>query len=135
MKVPWYFVLSFLIFCFEPTVREDTWMRSTFNVVVIFFKSSVLKVTWSQTCSKFFPNNFEANQKRHLRDTLQLTILRKWININVLILSWLNNMKWKLKKVPRKLSVSQKTKPVYRRTLHEKKMTFHLFLYASFSLK
>ena len=35
------------------------------------------------------------------------------------ILSWLNNMKQKLTKMPTKLSVAQKSKPILRRTLHQ----------------
>ena len=47
-----------------------------------FFGSPVLKVTWSELCSKFFLNNYEAHYwQRHLRDTLQLKILRPWIHI------------------------------------------------------
>ena len=37
--------------------------------------------TWSQLCSKFFLSNYEAPWQRHLKDTLQLKILRTWINI------------------------------------------------------
>ena len=40
-----------------------------------FFESAVLKVTWLQLCLKFFLSNYEAHWQRHLRDTLQLTIL------------------------------------------------------------
>ena len=33
-------------FCLEPTVRKDTWMRTTsVTVMVIFFESVILKVT------------------------------------------------------------------------------------------
>ena len=31
-----------------------------------FFESGILKVTWSQLCSKFLPNNYEAHWKWHL---------------------------------------------------------------------
>ena len=44
-------------------------------------------------------------------------------------------MKRKPTKVPGKLSIAQKSEPPLRKTLHQKKMTFHLFLYAYFSLK
>ena len=46
-----------------------------------FFDSAVLRVTWSQLCSKFFLNNYEAHWQWHLIHALQLKILRKWINI------------------------------------------------------
>ena len=53
-------------FCLEPTVRKDTWMRTTFvNVMVILFESSILKVTWSQLCSKFLFKNYKPFWKQH----------------------------------------------------------------------
>ena len=48
-----------------------------------YFESAVLKVTWFKLCSKFFLNNYEAHWRRHLKDTLQLKILRTWTNIHV----------------------------------------------------
>ena len=47
-----------------------------------YFRSAVLKVTWFQLCSKFFLNNYEAHWQRHLKYTLQMKILRTWINID-----------------------------------------------------
>ena len=53
-------------FCLEPTVRKDTWMRKTsINVTVILFESSILKVTWSQLCSKFLFKNYKPLWKQH----------------------------------------------------------------------
>ena len=46
-------------FCLEPKARKDTWMRTTsVTVMVILFESSILKVTWSQLCSKFLLKNY-----------------------------------------------------------------------------
>ena len=52
------------------------------TVMVIFFESGILKVTWSQLCS----NSPFSTITRHidnsiLKDTLQLYILRTWINM------------------------------------------------------
>ena len=52
-------------FCLEPTARKDAWMRTTSVTVMAFFSSGILKVTWSQLCSKFLPNNYEAHWKQH----------------------------------------------------------------------
>ena len=53
-------------FCLEPTVRKDTWMRTTsVTVMIILFESSFLKVTWSQLCSKFVLKNYEPHWKQH----------------------------------------------------------------------
>ena len=46
------------------------------------FKNAVLKVTWFQLYSNFFLNNYKAHWQQHLKDTLQLKILRTWINIH-----------------------------------------------------
>ena len=53
-------------FCLEPTVRKDTWMRTTsVTVMVVFFESGILKVTWSQLYSKSLLNNYEAHWQQH----------------------------------------------------------------------
>ena len=53
-------------FCLEPTVRKDTWMRTiSVTVMVILFESSILKVTWSQLCSKFLLKNYQPHWKQH----------------------------------------------------------------------
>ena len=47
-------------FCLEPTVTNDTAMRTTsVTVIVIFFESGILKVNWSQLCSKSLLYNYE----------------------------------------------------------------------------
>ena len=46
-------------FCLEPTAGKDTWIRTTsVTVMVILFKSNILKVTWSQLCSKVLLKNY-----------------------------------------------------------------------------
>ena len=60
----WHGILCvYCYFCLEPTVRKDTWrMRTTsVTVMVIFFKIGILKVTWSQLCSKSPLNNYKAH--------------------------------------------------------------------------
>ena len=40
------FRVFIVIFCLEPTLRKDTWMRTaSLNVMVIFLESGILKVT------------------------------------------------------------------------------------------
>ena len=55
MKIPWYSVYSFLsfYFCLEPTLRKDIWMR------ISSVTRAILKVTWSQLCSKSLLNKYE----------------------------------------------------------------------------
>ena len=55
MKMPWYSVYSFLsfYFCLEPTLRKDIWMRMS------SVTRAILKVTWSQLCSKSLFNKYE----------------------------------------------------------------------------
>ena len=51
-----------LYFYLESTVRKDTWMRTaSVTVMVTFFESGILQVTWSQLCSKSFLNKYEAH--------------------------------------------------------------------------
>ena len=49
-------------FCLEPTVKKDTWMRTTsVPVMAIFFESGILKVTWSQLSSPSLLNKHEVH--------------------------------------------------------------------------
>ena len=65
MKMTWYSAYSLLLFL-EPTVRKDTWMQTTsVTVMVIVFENSILKVTWSQLCSKSLLRNYEAHWQLH----------------------------------------------------------------------
>ena len=53
-------------FCLEPTVRKGTWMRATFITIVVYFsESGILKVTWSQLCSKSLLNKYEIHWQQH----------------------------------------------------------------------
>ena len=59
------------------------------SVLWFSFESIIPKVldhndvhTWSQRCSKFSANNYEAPWQRHLKDTLQLNIL--WTSVSSL---------------------------------------------------
>ena len=76
----WYFVFSFLFFGLEPTVRKSTWMRTT---------SVALMVVFLKIFSKFFLTNCKVYWQQHLRDILQLKVVRKWINICA-NRSWIN---------------------------------------------
>ena len=54
MKMTWYSTCSLLLFLFTTNGKKrHTWMRTTsVTVMVVFFKSGILKVTWLQLCSK-----------------------------------------------------------------------------------
>ena len=45
-----------------------------------FFWKCYSESTWLQLCSEFFLNNYEALWQQHLKDTLQLKILRTWMS-------------------------------------------------------
>ena len=73
----------FLFYCLEATVKKQQFDENDFcHGYGSYFKCAVLKVTWFQLCSQFFLNNYDAHWPRHLKDTLQLKILRTWINIH-----------------------------------------------------
>ena len=53
-------------FYLEPTVRKDTWMRTaSVTVMVTFFESGILKITWSQLCSEYLLKKYEAHWQQH----------------------------------------------------------------------
>ena len=53
-------------FCLEPTVRRDAWLRTTsVTVMVILFERNILKVTWSQLCSKFLLKIYKEHWQQH----------------------------------------------------------------------
>ena len=82
-KLPWYSVFTFFNFLFRGNGKKEHLNENDFrHGYGNWFRSAVLKVTWFQLCSKFFLNNYEAHWQRHLKDTLQLKILRTWINIH-----------------------------------------------------
>ena len=99
MKMTWYSTCSLLLFLFTTNGKKrHTWMRTTsVTVMVVFFKSGILKVTWSQLCSfssqlcsylitPMITNSPFSTIPRHidnsiLKDILQLYILRTRINM------------------------------------------------------
>ena len=72
----------------------------------------------SQLCSKFSLNNYKQHWQQHLRYTLQLKILRKWINMraNFFLVKYHGTQ---IDEVSGQLSVAQKTKPLLWRTFHQ----------------
>ena len=53
-------------FYLEPTIRKDTWMRTdSVTIMVMFFESGILKVIWSQLCSKSLLKNYEAHWQQY----------------------------------------------------------------------
>ena len=103
-------------------------------VFFFFFEKAILKVTWSQLCSKVLFNNYGRIDSSILKDTLQLKILRTLVKVcsNSFVKTWANLIKRKSMKVPGKLSVAQKFEPALQRTLHQNR--WHLFLFPSLSL-
>ena len=78
------FRVFIIVFYLETKVRENNCMGTTpVAVMVIFFRGCHFESTWSQLCSKFFVNNYEAPWQRHLKHNLYLKILRTWISIGV----------------------------------------------------
>ena len=60
----------------------------------------------------FFLENYETHYQRHLRGTLQLKILRKWINIGANSFLVKIIMKRKLTEMPGKQSVASNSKNI-----------------------
>ena len=122
-------------FCLEPTVRKDTWMRTTSVTVMAFFPKVAF---WKLLDHSYVQSSFSINT-RHiensiLKDTLQLNIFRTWINLRATsFIKTSVNMKQKSMTVPRKRSVSQKSKYALRRTLNLSRPRFTYFIRFFFS--
>ena len=126
-SIPCFHFLFFL----EAAVKRNTWMRMIpGHGYGSYLKSAVLKVTWFQLCSTFF-----LKITQHINSCIW-KILYSWRfygygSTYMLILSWVNFMKWKCSKVPWKWSVAQKSEPVLWRTLHQNISLIILLLFAS----
>ena len=95
-----------------------------------YFGSAILKVTWYQPCSKFYLNNYNAHWQRHLKDTLQLKILRTWNNIGTN--SFLGKYhETKMGEGPRKTTSCTKTWPC---SLNSISLIIALFFFAQSNL-
>ena len=122
-------------FCLEPTVRKDTWMRTTSVTVMAFFPKVAF---WKLLDHSYVQSSFSINT-RHiensiLKDTLQLNIFRTWINLRATsFIKTSVNMKQKSMTVPRKRSVAQKYKPALQRTLNLNRPRFTYFIRSLFS--
>ena len=134
MKVPWYYVFSFLFFCLEPMIKKNIWMR-TISVTVMVIISKVLfwkllDISKNISDISYVQSTF-LTFTRHIDNGISKTPCSWRFYGNgstyVLILLWMNIMKRKWAKVSRKLSVVQKPEPVLWRIFH--------LLYSSFSLK
>ena len=122
-------------FCLEPMARKDASMRTTsVTAMAFFFESSIFKVTWSQLCSKFLPDNYDRIENIILKDTLQLNMFQTWINLRTTsFFKTPVNMKEKWMTVPRKRSALQKSKRALRRTLNLSRLRFTYFIRFFFS--
>ena len=121
-------------FCLEPTVRKDTWMRTTSVTVMAFFPKVAF---WKLLDHSYVQSSFSINT-RHiensiLKDTLQLNIFRTWINLRATsFIKTSVNMKKKLKTVPRKRSAC--TFPLFYTLLFLSNLVFkfHIVLIGNF---
>ena len=91
-------------------MRNGSWLKTTsFTSVIFFFQKSILKVTWSQLCSKFFLSDYEA----HLQQPFERYPADEYFpdmaqhTSKFFIKTLVNVMKRKSMKVPGKRSVAQ----------------------------
>ena len=103
------------------------------SVTVIVVTSKVMKVTWFS-----YVQNASSANARHIDKGIwwKLYIWRFYGHGStcMLILSWVNIMKWKWTKVPLKLSIAQKFETVLWRTLHRTLDRFQTNLVFKFNL-
>ena len=135
MKIPWYSACLLLLFLFRTNGKKGCLDENDFrHCHGIFFKSGILKVTWSQLFSKFLYNRYEAHWKQHFErypaveyfpDMDQLT---RSINIKTSV-----SIKQKSMTVLQKRSVAQKSKCALRRTSNLSRPRFTYFIGFFFS--
>ena len=116
--------------CLEPTVRKDTWMRTT-SVTVMIFSSKVVfsKLLYHSYVKSSFSIITVHIENSILKDTIQLNIFRTWINLRTKsFMKSSVNMKQKSMKVPGKRSVAQKSKCAFRRLFPLSKSRFTYFI-------
>ena len=96
-----------------------------------YFGSTILKATWYQLFLKYFLNNFETYcWQQHLKGTVELKILRTWINIET------NSFLGKNHQTKMSEGVCKTIKCTKIWACSPKKISLiHLLLYSSFSLK
>ena len=88
MTFEWYehamvFCVFIFIFMFRNNVIREQLGQNNLRHSYVFFSGKYhSESTWSQRCSKFSINNYEAPWQRHLKDTLQLKIL--WTSVSSL---------------------------------------------------
>ena len=135
MKMPWYFACLSLLFLFRTNGKKGRLDENDFrHCHGIFFESGILKVTWSQLCSKFLPNNYEAHWKQHFEryPTVEYFPDMDQLTRNIFHQDFGKHEK-KSKIVPRKRLAAQKSKCALRRTLNLSRPRFTYFIRFFFS--
>ena len=126
------------IFCLEPTIRKDTWMNTTSVTVMFFFFS---KVPFFKLLDRSYVQSPFSVITRHvhncvLKGSLQLIILRIWINICEFCHQDLGkDHETKVDEGNRQIISCTKIRACTSKNIVPKKITFHLFFYAFISLK
>ena len=135
MKTPWYSASLLLLLLFRTNGKKGHLDGSDFRYCygmhskVTFWK--LLDHSYVQSSFSIITRHIES---RILKDTLQLNILRTWINLRAksFIKTWVNT-KQKSMKVPAKRSFAQKFKCSLQRTLHVSRVRFTYFMRFFFS--
>ena len=82
-------------------MRNETWMKTISDIVIVIFSNAIMKVTQSQLCLSSFSRIMKRIGNSILKGTLQLKILRTWKNKRSnSFIKTSENMKRKSKKVP-----------------------------------
>ena len=118
-------------FCLDPTVRKDAWIRTTSITVMVFFSKVGF---WKLIDDSYVKSSFSIIENSIFKDTLQLNIFRKWIDLRAKsFIKTSVNMKQKSMKVYGKKSVVQKSKCALRRRFPLSKSRFTYFMRFFFS--
>ena len=83
MKIAWYSACLLLLFLFRTNHKKGHFDKNDFCYCYgnFFSKVAFWKVTWSQLCSKFLLNKYEALWQQHFERYPTVFILRTWNNM------------------------------------------------------
>ena len=105
----------FLIFLFRKTVKRKTWMRAIY---------AVLKVTWYQLF-KVLSRQLPGKLRWHLKDTFQLKIFGRWINISAKFFLGIKHHQTKMGENALEVIISTKIRDFFSKNIAPRHFTYY----------
>ena len=113
--IPFLLYSIFLIFLFRKTVKRKTWMRAIY---------AVLKVTWYQLF-KVLSRQLRGKLRWHLKDTFQVKILGRWINISAKSFLGIKHHQTKMGESALEVIISTKIRNFFSKNIAPRHFTYY----------